>query len=146
MAKYTLTFLLFFASHLYAEDIVAILDMKFVKDTKETATLLCFGDNEEDCAQWATFYLYDAKVKKVLSGELPSKKIKVIYGRHALMPKNFKNVAVVMTPLQDHKEAEYQIKEWGELKEMYCFKSNDNQPGNVIDGNQRQPQTCYENE
>jgi hypothetical protein len=144
MKKYIFTLLLLLPTCLSAEEIVAVLDMKFIKDTGETAVTLCFDHDEEDCVQWATFNLYEAKVKKVLSGELPSKKIKVIYGRHALMPKRFSNVAVVLVPLKDHKEAEYQIQEWGELRKMYCFKGNDRQPKNVSDENSEQQLKCYD--
>lgn len=143
MKKHIFILLLLLPTCVSAEEITAVLDMKFIKDTGETAATLCFGDDEKDCAQWATFYLYEAKVQKVLSGKLPSKKIKAIYGRHALMPKNFNNVAVVLAPLTDHKEAEYQIQKWGELKEMYCFKG-DVHPKNVSDENAKQQLKCYD--
>ncbi len=72
-----------------AEEIVAILDLKFIEETDLTAAVMCYGDDEDDCFQWAVHYLFEAKVDKVVSGNLPDKRFLVLYGSHALRKKTF---------------------------------------------------------
>ena len=79
-----------------ADEIVAILDLKFIEDTGDTATIICFGENNEDCGVWATDYLFEAKVDKVISGELSDDRFLVLFGKHALKKKSFRNVIALL--------------------------------------------------
>lgn len=137
---------LFLSSNVNAEDLIAVLNLKFIKDTGNPATFICFDEAGEECEPYSTFYLYEAKIKKVLSGEFSSKKFKVIYGRHALVQKNLKNVVASLSKLEDYQEAEFQIIEWGEFREMYCFRGKYSQPYNISDVKRGQRLKCYEEE
>ncbi len=78
-----------------AEEIVAILDLKFIEDTGEAAVFVC-GD-DEPCGTWATYYLFEANVDRVISGELPTDRFRVLYGQHALKQnKYFRNVVTLL--------------------------------------------------
>lgn len=117
-------FFVFMLSKLcFAEEIVASLDLKFVKDTGKTAGVLCYGEGENDCHDWSTFYLYQAKVKKVLSGELVEQRFTVIYGHHALRKNNHRNLVVRLRKLSEGAEAQYQILEFSQKFELVCFGS-----------------------
>jgi hypothetical protein len=72
-----------------ASDLVAIVDLEFIRATDQPAAYLCFGDRDEDCGVWATFNVYKARIRKVISGTEPRKTMLVIYGRHALAHKDF---------------------------------------------------------
>lgn len=146
MCRFVFIVILLLSPKLYAEELVAVLDLYFKKDTGDTAATLCFGEGEEGCGQWATFYLYEARIKKVLSGEFNSKKFKVIYGRHALLKKNLKGVVATLIKLPDNAHAEYQIIELGELREMYCFSGEYNMPYNVSEVTEGQQLKCFEEE
>ncbi|MGN0921732.1 MAG: hypothetical protein ACI4NJ_08445 [Cellvibrio sp.] len=114
-----------FSSCCHSEELIAKLDLKFIKDTGKTAGVMCYGDNEADCHTWATFYLYEAKVKKVVSGSLPENKFTVIYGRHALRKNNHKGVVVRLNKLLPDADAQYQISEFGQNYELVCFQSDE---------------------
>lgn len=122
MKKVMAIFTVLFSNYCLAEELIAKLDLKFIKDTEKTASVLCYGD-EEDCHAWSTFYLYEAKVKKVLSGSLPENKFTVIYGVHALRKKNIDNVIVRLNKLPAGGDAQYQILEIGQELELICFNS-----------------------
>ena len=125
MNRYLFFLLFLLSTKAYAEDMVAVVNLKFIKNTGSTASVICYGENSTDCSSWASYYLYEAKVKKVLSGKFPSKKIKVIYGRHALLEKNFKNWVVSLDSVNEREKeetgGEYKIIEVGEYRNMYCF-------------------------
>lgn len=123
MKKIIVIFAALFSNYCLAEEIIAKLDLKFIKDTGKTAGVLCYGDNEEDCHEWSTFYLYEAKVKKILSGNLPVNKFTVIYGRHALRKNNHSSVIVRLNKLSADGDAQYQILELGQSFELVCFHS-----------------------
>lgn len=123
MKKIIVIFAVLFSNYCLSEELIAKLDLKFIKDTGKTAGVLCYGDNEDDCHEWSTFYLYEAKVKKVLSGNLPIKKFTVIYGRHALRKNNHSNVIVRLNKLPANEDAQYQILEFGQNFELVCFQS-----------------------
>jgi hypothetical protein len=129
-----------------AEELAAVLDLKFIKDTGETAEVMCFGEAEEDCGTWATFYLFEAKVKKVISGDFPKNKFKVLFGAHALKVGNFKGVVATLKSLPEDHEARYQITEWGEEKEMYCFRAEEGEEYNVKQEPGGPDFRCYEKE
>jgi hypothetical protein len=131
MTRFIIIFIIFTSNSCFAEELTAVLDLKFIKDTGITSGVMCYRDEGEDCHTWSTFYLYDAKVRKVISGELSQKKITVIYGRHALLKNNRKNVVVRLKQLRPDAEAQYQIIEFGVAKEMVCFESVDSRQFSV---------------
>ena len=98
-----------------AADLVALVDLEFLRETDKTAAVMCFGDSEEDCGVWATFYLYKAKIRKIITGTEPRKTVLVLYGHHALLKKDFRGVLASMIKLEskDEKEPQYQITSWG---------------------------------
>lgn len=51
-----------------AEDLVVEADLRLIKDTGESSQSMCFEDEDKSCFSWATFYLYSARTKKVVSG------------------------------------------------------------------------------
>lgn len=125
MKKIIVILTVLFSNYCPAEELIAKLDLKFIKDTGMKAGVLCYGDNEEDCHKWSTFYLYEAKVKKVLSGNLPENNFTVIYGRHALLKNNHKSLIVRLNKLPSDGDAQYQILEFGQNLELVCFQSSE---------------------
>jgi hypothetical protein len=123
MKKIIVILAVLLSNYCRAEELIAKLDLKFIKDTGKTAGVMCYGDNEEDCHEWSTFYLYEAKVKKVLSGNFSENKFTVIYGRHALRKNNHKSVIVRLNKLPADGDAQYQILEFGQNLELVCFQS-----------------------
>jgi len=138
--------LLIFSQCCTSEEIVAVLNLKYIKDTEKTAAVLCFGDAGEDCAQWATHYLFEAKVKKLISGELLSKKFNVLFGRHALKKENIKGMVAQLEKTEDYPEAQYTIIEVGNKMELYCFKSNKKNNYNTEIASSEHALLCYEQE
>lgn len=135
-----------FSSYLFAnEDVVALVDLKFKKNTGDVAVWMCYDEKEEDCHPWAYTYLFQAKVKKVVSGNLSGKKIKVLYGRHALPPVDYKNVPVILTKLKDSDKADYQIRSWGMQISTYCF-ANYNQETDIKMEMDNRSYSCFEKE
>ena len=106
------------------ETVVAILDLKFIEDTGDPASVLCLGDDEESCVQWASLYLFEARVRKTISGELPRGPFRVLGGRHALIKKNLRGVIAILTKLEagEPEAPRYQILRWGSKMELYCFE------------------------
>lgn len=107
-----------------AGDLVAIIDLKFLKDTDKTAAVLCFGDQDEDCVPWATHNLYRATFRKVLHGEESRKTVLVLYGRHAMGNNNLRRVIATLSRLEttDDTGAEYRVAELGHERELFCFR------------------------
>jgi hypothetical protein len=136
--------LLSFSSLSFANDVVAVLDLKFQKETEDVAAWMCYGENEDDCHPWAYFYVFNAEVKEVISGELKKNRITVIFGRHALKKGNHKNVIATLSKLTESTVAEYQIREWGTKKSMYCFSNEENKLYNVRLESSNADLRCYE--
>lgn len=128
-----------------AEDVIAVVDLKFLKDTGEASSTLCFEEvnEEKDCATWATFYLFEARVKKVVSGELSSRKFRAWFGVHALKKGNIKNMVAKLKPLPPEREAEYQILAWGEKMELFCFDAKENETFNTNIEPEGKKMQCY---
>lgn len=131
-----------------AEEIIAVVDLKFVRDTGEVASTLCFdnGSEEQNCGTWATFYLFDARVKKVVSGELKARRFHVWLGIHALKKGNIKNMVAKLRPLPPEHEAAYQIIGWGEKRELYCFEAKENETYNTNIKSEGANMQCYGDE
>ncbi len=110
-----------------SDEIVAILDLEFIEDTGDTAAMLCFGEDNTDCADWATYYLFEATPLRVIKGELPDEPFHVLFGRHALKKQDFYDVVALIEEREDARpeEPQYQISGWGERLRMYCFDRYD---------------------
>lgn len=105
-----------------AEDFVAIVDLKFLKETDQVAAVLCLGMTDDDCFPWAHHYLWEAKVRKVIRGTNTEKRFLVLHGRHALKKKDLRGVIALMKPLEEASPtgARYQLFA-GEKREHFCF-------------------------
>ena len=128
-----------------AEEIVAILDLKFIENTGEPGGYICFDDDE--CDVWAVFYLFEASVDEVISGDLPDKKFLVLYARHALREKNFRNVVALLKEREpdEFSAAKYQIAHTGQEREMYCFtRREDEEVDTDVILNDQHPLNCYD--
>ncbi|MEM8815075.1 MAG: hypothetical protein AAGE85_04570 [Pseudomonadota bacterium] len=129
----------------HAEDVVAVLDLKFIEDTGDPARLLCLDEINDDCITWATFYLFEAKVDRVVSGDLPAKRFLVLFGRHALPEKNLRNVVALLTKLKtdDPNRPRYQVTQIGDKREVYCFDRLAGQEAEIeLDG--ERPLRCFD--
>ncbi len=105
-----------------AADIVAKLDLRFLKETDQVVSVMCFGEAEEDCTPWAHGYLFEARVRKVLHGELREKKFLVIYGHHAMYKRDIAGVIGIMSKLTDGLDgAEYQVVDVAYSGNLACF-------------------------
>ena len=130
-----------------AEEIVAVLDLKFIEDTGDTAVVFCFGEDDEDCGTWATYYLFEARVDKIISGDLPDKRFLVIYGKHALKKRNFRNVIALLKRREgdDPSEPQYRITQWGEKRKMYCFDRREDEGTEIdVERNYQHKLNCYD--
>jgi hypothetical protein len=106
------------------DELVALVDLKFLRETDETAAVLCLGDEESDCGVWATHYLWKATVRRVYSGVEAERHFLVLYGRHALLKKNIREMAVVLKRLKPDAPfgARYQVVDLGVPQKLVCFR------------------------
>jgi hypothetical protein len=106
------------------EEVIAIVDLKFIRDTGKPAGYLCFGDQESDCSVHATYYLWQATVRKILRGEESQKRFLVLYGRHALVRKDLRRQTVVLKRLDADAMAgaRYEVVDVGRHLELVCFR------------------------
>lgn len=144
MIRSLICVVLLLSTSAFAEEVVAVVDLKFLKDTGETASTLCFEGQTENvsCSTWATFYLFEAQVKKVVHGNLLSRNFHVWFGAHALKEGNIRNAVVKLKPLPPEHEARYQIVALGERKRLYCFPANEDAQSNDSTGSVAGMQ-CY---
>ena len=49
---------------IWADDLVALVDLKFLEATDKTAEVMCFGEGDSDCGVWATFYWVRCRFKR----------------------------------------------------------------------------------
>ncbi len=135
------------ASNAGAEEIVAIVDLKFIEETEDTAAVLCLGDEDDDCFPWAVYYIFEARIDKVISGNLPDKRFRVLFGRHALKKKNFRNVIALFEEREtdDPDEPQYRISQWGEKRTMYCFDYREDDDAEIsVSRNDQFELNCYD--
>ena len=113
------------SAHARADDLVALVDLKFLEATEKTAEVMCFGEGEDDCAVWATFYLGEARVRKVISGTAPGKRFLVLYRSHALEEKDFPNLVGRFVPLEEgaYGNARFQM-HWGDRLDLAYFNDS----------------------
>jgi hypothetical protein len=106
------------------EELVAVVDLKFLRETDETAAVLCLGEEESDCGVWATHYLWRATVRKVYAGAEVERHFLVLYGRHALRKKDIREMTVVMKRLKENAPfgARYQVVDLGIRQKLLCFR------------------------
>lgn len=128
-----------------ASDLVAIVDLEFIRETDRPAAVMCFGEREEDCHVWATLNLYKAKVRRVISGTESRKAVLVLFGRHALKKGNFRGVIATMNRLEATRasDPQYQMTEWGEKRELYCFPRREDDTGLELKEDDDERHTCY---
>jgi hypothetical protein len=105
------------------DEFVALVDLKFLKVTDETASVLCLSDKDEDCFVYGTHYLWRATVRKVLSGVETERQFLVLYGQHALLTKNIRGMTAVLRRLKPDAPfgARYQVMGIGEPQKLVCF-------------------------
>lgn len=130
-----------------ATDLVAIVDLKFLKETDKTATVLCLGDKDEDCVPWGTHNLYRATIRKVIHGKESRKSMLVLFGRHAMKKVNMRGVIATLNRLEtaDDTGAEYRVAELGDEREFYCFRRwPDDTQGFELKGSGDESLTCYD--
>ncbi|NNC76454.1 MAG: hypothetical protein HKN77_00745 [Woeseiaceae bacterium] len=142
----TLALGLLFSSMVLADKAVAILNLEFVEDTGDTAAIMCFGEDDTDCARWATYYLFEATALKVISGELPDEPFPVLFGKHALKKQGFYDVVALVELLEDADpgEPKYRIAAWGERLMMYCFRRrNDEDTEIAVELNDKEQLSCH---
>jgi len=92
------------------DDLVAVVDLQYLKETGQVTAIMCYGDSPEDCDPWAHGYLFEARVRKVIHGQAPKKKFLVLYGRHAMRKQDLRGVTGRFSKLVDGTDgAEYQL-------------------------------------
>lgn len=148
MIRSVVLFFLLLSPSAFSEEVIAVVDLKFLEDTGEAASTLCFEEEgqSDNCTTWATLYLFEARVRKVIHGELVRRQFPVWFGRHALKKGNIRNVVARLKPLPAQHEASYQIVALGEKEELYCFATDEGQAANVIVELQGIRMQCYEPE
>jgi hypothetical protein len=105
------------------EELIATVDLKFLRGTDEPAAFVCFDEEESNCVVWATHYLWRATVRKVISGTETEKHFLVLYGHHALLTKNLRGITAVLKRLKPDAPfgARYQIVARGSPMKLLCF-------------------------
>jgi ketosteroid isomerase-like protein len=104
-------------------DLVAKVDLEFLRETELVVSYMCLGETDEDCVPWANAYLYEARLREILSGDFPEKKFLVIYGRHALGHEDLKGVVGKFSRLTDNEDgAAYQLVRRGSEEKLACFE------------------------
>jgi ketosteroid isomerase-like protein len=103
-------------------ELVAVVDLKYLKETEQVVAIMCYGDLPEDCHPWAHGYLFEARVRKVINGQAPKGKFLVIYGHHAMKKENLRGVVGRFSKLTDGTDgAEYQIAARAVEGDLACF-------------------------
>ncbi len=137
--------LMFLAGGVRAEQSVAVLDLKFIEDTGEPGVYLCLGNDE--CSVYGTVYVFEAKVQKLISGNLPRQPFLLVYSQHALKKESFDDVvALVERRTADSvSTAGYKMVQWGRKRNLFCFApkegTRDSDTVELPDGDKL---SCYE--
>jgi ketosteroid isomerase-like protein len=101
-------------------ELIAVVDLKFLKVTDFVTTWLCV---DEYCEPSSHGYLFEARLRTAVNGEWPKKKFLVLYGRHAMGQSNQRRVVGRFSKLTDGPDgAEYQLVEAGVHGQPSCFE------------------------
>jgi ketosteroid isomerase-like protein len=114
LAFFPVVWLLGASAALAADDpLVAVVDLKFLKETEQVTAIMCYGlaeDGEGDCHPWAYGYLWEARLRRTISGKPAGKTFLVLYGRHALPNKDLRGVVGKFSRLEGGTDgAQYQM-------------------------------------
>jgi ketosteroid isomerase-like protein len=96
----------------FAEDepLVAVVDLEFIKETELVTSYLCMGDANDECFPWSNGYLFEARLRRTISGTAAGKKFLVVYGRHALGKADIRGVTGKFSKLENGVDgAQYQL-------------------------------------
>ena len=102
---------------------IAVLDLKFIRDTGKAASVLCFDEVGTECESWSNFYVFEASLKKHISGKEIPEKFNLLLGRHALKKKSIRNIVVKIKEISDNEEATYQVSDIGFKGKVFCFEN-----------------------
>jgi hypothetical protein len=136
-------------SHAADVDLVATVDLKFIRATDETASVMCSGDKEDNCAVWATLNIYQARIRKLHFGTESRKTVLVYFGKHALKEMDFRRLTVTMSKLESKSESDpqYRIWDWADKRKLFCFpRRQDENEGLELKRDGEQSLTCYDDE
>jgi len=104
--KYLLLLLCFIAKTSSAGNLVIIVDADLVKMTDEVSMVLCYGEDGDDCGAWRHYYLYKAKVRQVLDGNVSEKNILFVNSQHTYLKKKYlKNWLIFLHEIQNDEQA-----------------------------------------
>jgi hypothetical protein len=134
--KFAALLLMFESSACLAQpqELVAVVDLKFLKATELVVVVTCLV--EDECYPTAYGNLFEAQLRKKISGEWPKKKFLVIYGAYARKGEILRGVTGRFSALTDGIEgAKYQIVDTAVDGDLACFDWN----GADSDGPAEQP-------
>jgi len=126
------------ASACLAEDkeLVAVVDLKFLKATEQVVVFTCLSDDE--CYPSAYGNLYEAQLRRKISGAWPKTKFLVLYGGYARKGEILRGVIGRFSALTDGIEgAKYQMVDRAVDGHLACFDWN----GAAGDGPAEQPKS-----
>lgn len=111
-----------------ASDLVAMVDLQFIRATDQPAAYLCLGERDEDCVVWATVNVYKARIRKIFSGTETRKTMFVTFGKHALAERNLRGIIATMNKREakEPTDPQYHIVDWGQKRELVCFGRREN--------------------
>lgn len=105
-----------------SDEFVGVVDLEFVKETEQVVAIMCWGDTDDTCHPWAHGYLFEARLRKVVNGQAPKGKFRVLYGHHAMKKQNLRRVTGRFSKLTDGTDgAEYQIVAMAVDGDLACF-------------------------
>jgi hypothetical protein len=72
------------ASLARADDLVAVADLKFLKETERVVSASRLGESDDDCVPRADGHLFEGRVSKSIYGDAPKDTFPLICGHHAM--------------------------------------------------------------
>ena len=153
--KYLIFFTsLFLSVHVAsANEIVAITEAIHIEDTGIASASMCHENGE--CSAWRTFYLVEAKAKRIIKGLEMDENITFLFSAHAPNIEDliiYKNSLVKLAEIKDRAEeiknipAKYMMMDWAVPKVKECFE-NEFSTKNNFDGSMHvggQKVICFE--
>lgn len=105
------------------DDLVAVVDLKYLRETEQVTAIMCYGDSPGDCHPWAHGLLFEARVRKIIHGQVAKKKFLVLYGRHAMRKQDLRGVTGRFSKLVDDADgAEYHMAAMAIDAHPACFE------------------------